>query len=198
MTATKTWTKLGRKYGWDRNPLRRRGDLIAAWLLPAAIAVFLILGTVAALVIGSWLRADNAAAQRYADQHWQEVTGRLTQAAPGPAQADNGANDWSVPTLANWTWDGRRYTGTVPAIAGSMVNSPVTVFLDRTGRVQTPPLSPTQLGGRILETRVVILAMLALLLTFVTGAVYGTLDRRRVNSWEAEWDVVEPQWTRKV
>jgi H+/Cl- antiporter ClcA len=194
MTATTMWTRLSRRYGWDHNPLRRRSDLIAAWLLPAAIAVFLILGTVAVLMIGSWLRADNATAWQHARQYWQPVQGRLTETAPGPAQADNGANDWTVSVPARWTWDGRRYFGTVPAIAGSNADSAVTVWLNHKGHVQTPPLTATQVGSRVLETRAVILAVLALMLTFVTGAAYGAVDRRRVNGWETEWDVVEPQW----
>jgi hypothetical protein len=198
MTATKTWTKLSRKYGWDRNPLRRRSDLIAAWLLPAAVAVFLILGTLGVLVVGAVLRADNAAAWRHADKYWKSAHGVLLQSAPGPAQADNGANEWSVPTKATWVFDGVRHIGTIPAIAGSTVNTPVTVWLDHKGHVQTPPLTPTQLGGRILETRVVILALLALAMSFGTGAAYGALNRRRVNSWEAEWMAVEPRWSDKA
>jgi hypothetical protein len=198
MTATTRWTKLSRKYGWDRNPLRRRSDLVAAWLLPAAVAVFLILGTVGVLVIGAVLRADNAAAWRHADKDWQSIRGVLLQAAPGPAQADHGANNWPVPTKARWTYDGVRHIGTIPAIAGSTVTSPVTIWVDRKGHVQTPPLNATQLGGRILESRVVILTMLALILTFATGAVYRALDRRQVNSWEAEWMAVEPRWSDKA
>jgi hypothetical protein len=198
MATTTRWTKLSRRVGWDGNPLRRRSDLIAAWLLPAAIAVFLILSTVAVLVIGSVLRTDNAAAWRYANQHWQQVRGRLTASAPGPDQTDNGANAWTVPAPANWTWDGRRHAGTVPAIAGSTVNTPVTVWLDHKGRVQTPPMTATQLGSRVLETRIVVLAMLALLLTFGTAAANSALERRRVRSWETEWIQVEPKWSRQA
>jgi hypothetical protein len=179
MATTTRWTELSRKYGWDRNPLRRRSDLVAAWLLPAAIAVFLILGTVAVLLIGSVLRADNAVAWHQARQHWQAVPGRLTAAAPGPAQADNGANTWTVPAPARW------------------VDSPVTVWLDHKGRVQTPPMTATQLGSRVLETRVVVLALLALLLTFGTGAACSALERRRVTNWETEWLQVEPRWSRQ-
>ena len=81
-TPTTTWMKLTRRLGRDGNPLRRRSDLIEAWLLPAVIAVFLALCPVVAVVTAAWVHADNAAA-RHAQLSWHRAEAVLLQAAPG-------------------------------------------------------------------------------------------------------------------
>jgi hypothetical protein len=40
---TTTWLRLARRLGRGTNPLRRRTDVIEAWLVPAAFVVFLAL-----------------------------------------------------------------------------------------------------------------------------------------------------------
>ncbi len=95
MAATTTWVKLSRRLGIDGNPLRRGVDKIEVWLVPAAVAVFLALCPVVALGMSAWAHADNAAVAR-AQRSWQPVKGVLLKAAPGPAEADGGANTWTV------------------------------------------------------------------------------------------------------
>jgi hypothetical protein len=97
-TPTMTWRRLSRRLGRDGNPLRRRSDLIEAWLLPAMITAFLALSPLVAGAAGIWVRADNAAA-RHAQLSWRRVPAVLLQAAAGPQMSDNGANTW---------WSGRR------------------------------------------------------------------------------------------
>jgi hypothetical protein len=73
MTATTMlWTKLARRMGCDSNPLRRRCDRIEAWLLPAAVVVFLALCPLVAGVSSLWTRADNTARQ-HAALSWTSV-----------------------------------------------------------------------------------------------------------------------------
>src|SRR5271170_7259274 len=81
MTPTTVWTRMTRRLGFDHNPLRRGSDVIEAWLLPAMIAAFLILGPLVAGAAGLWVHADNAAAQR-ATQSWHQAPAVLLQAAP--------------------------------------------------------------------------------------------------------------------
>ena len=80
-TPTKTWLKLTRRLGVDGNPLRRRSDLLDAWLLPVAIAAFLALCPIVAVVTGVWVRADNAA-QRHDQLSWHREQAVLQAAAP--------------------------------------------------------------------------------------------------------------------
>src|SRR3984957_15248776 len=116
-----TWTRLARALGSDHNPLRRRSDLIAAWLTPAAIAIFLALGPLVAVgAIAAAHAGVTTARQAGRDLHpgpaalLQAVPGRprgdpparqagrdlhpvpavLLQAVPGPLMTAGGTNSW--------------------------------------------------------------------------------------------------------
>lgn len=192
---TTTWTRLTRRLGADHNPLRRRSDLIEAWLLPAVIAVFLVLGPVAAGAASFWVHAGDAAA-RQAQRSWHRVPAVLLRAAPGPLMSDNGANTWLVETPARWVAGGRTQTGKIPAAAGTSAGATVPVWLDRAGNVQIPPQTQSQVQDRAIVAAAVALAALAVLLASLALLVQRLLDRRRLASWDAAWQAVGPQWSR--
>src|ERR1035441_7713902 len=115
-TPTKTWRRGGSRLGRDRNPLCRRSDLIEAWLLPAVVVAFLVLGPLVAGAAGLRVRADIAAA-RHAQLSWHRTSAVLLAAAPGPLFSDNGANSWGVWTSARWSADGQQRVGAVALAA---------------------------------------------------------------------------------
>jgi hypothetical protein len=196
MTATTTlWTKLTRWLGCDGNPLRRRHDRAEAWLLPAAIVVFLALCPLVASVSSLWTRADNAAV-RHAALSWVQVPAVLLQAVPGPEQADHGANTWTTWTPASWTFGGRHYTGAVPAAAGTPAGRTVTAYLSRSGQVELPPLTAQQRGARADTATTMTLLVLAVLLAAACAVGRRILDRRRLAGWETAWLAVGPRWSR--
>jgi hypothetical protein len=196
MTARPTtmWQQLIRRFGCDGNPLRRRSDRIAAWLAPAVVAVFLGLCPVVAGVTGTWMRADNAAVQ-HASLSWDKVKGVLLQAAPGPLEPYHGANIWTEPESARWTFDGQPRRGLVPAPAGSAKGSTVTVDLNKAGQVQAPPLSAAALRDRIDTGTFIAMAAIGGLLLALMWLARRYLDKRRIASWETEWLSVGPHWT---
>jgi len=116
-TPTTTWTRLNRRRGPDRNPLRRRADVLEAWLAPAAVVAFLLLGPVLAAVVSFWVQSGNAAV-RQQSRSWHQVRAVLTQAAPGPLRPIHGDDSWLVWTPARWTAAGRARQAPVPAAAG--------------------------------------------------------------------------------
>jgi hypothetical protein len=197
MAATTMWTRMTRRLGFDHNPLRRRWDLIDGWLLPAAIAAFLVLGPLAATAAGLWAHAGNVAVQR-ADKSWHQVTAQLLDPAPGPLFSDNGANSWLVWSPARWVADGHTRTGEVPAPAGASAGTTVRVWLNRAGTVQAPPLTAAAARNRILIAVAFTLAGLTALLTAAAVAARWMLDRKRIASWEAGWLSVGPQWSRQL
>lgn len=195
MTPTTMWTRMTRRLGFDHNPLRRGSDVIEAWLLPAAVAAFLILGPLAVGLTGLRIHADNVAAQR-AEHSWHRVPAVLLEAAPGPLMSDNGANSWLVWTPARWTSSGRAQVGNVPAPAGTSAGTTVPVWLDRAGNVQVP-LTALGARDRIVIAGAFILAMLAAFLAGLALLVRRILDRSRLAGWEAAWLSVGPQWSRQ-
>jgi hypothetical protein len=191
---TMRWTRLARRLGRRRNPLCRRSDLIEAWLLPAVVAAFCVLGPLVAGGGALWARADNAAAHR-AQLSWHQVHAVLLQAAPGPMMPDNGANTWMVWTPARWTAGGRPRLGNVPAASGTPAGSAVPVWLDRAGHAQLPPLTAAQAADRVIRAMATWIAGLALLLIGSALLARRALDRRRLAGWETDWLSVGPQWS---
>lgn len=193
-TPTMTWQRLTRRPGRDRNPLRRRSDVIEAWLVPAAIVAFLALGPLVAAGTGLLARADNAAVHR-AQLSWHRADAVLLQAAPGPLMSDGGANTWLVWTPARWIADGRQRLGEVPAAAGSRAGSTVPMWLNRTGDVQTPPLTAALAWQHVVLAMSLGLAALAVLLAGLALGTRWLLNWRRLAGWEAAWRSVCPQWS---
>jgi hypothetical protein len=193
-TPTMTWTRLARALGSDHNPLRRRSDLIAAWLMPAAIAVFLVLGPLVALGAIAVAHAGVTSA-RQAERDLRSVPAVLLEAVPGPLMTAGGTNSWMTWAPARWTAGGQPRAGRVPAQSGTPAGSIVRVWLDRAGHVQVPPLTPGQARDRVITAAAAALAALAVLLAGLGIAGRCVLNRRRLAAWEAAWQLTGPRWT---
>jgi hypothetical protein len=195
-TPARTRTRLARRLAIDGNPLRRRSDVIAAWLLPVAILLFLGLSPVIYTVTSMRARADNAVAQR-AEVTWHHVKGVLLQPAAGPQQPGSGANTWTVLEPVRWVENGQPRVANVPVPSDTPRGSRVTVLLNRAGKLEMPPLTSAQLADRVFTDMLVAVAALAVLLTGLGWAIRRVLDRRKLASWEAEWLAVGPRWSRQ-
>ncbi|HMG62566.1 MAG TPA: hypothetical protein VK599_06420 [Streptosporangiaceae bacterium] len=193
-TPTMTWTRLARALGSDHNPLRRRSDLIAAWLTPAAIAIFLVLGPLVAIGAIAAAHAGVTTA-RQAGRDLHPVPAVLLQAVPGPLMTADGTNSWVTWAPARWTADGRPQAGRIPATSGTRAGSTVPVWLDRAGHVQNPPLTASQARDRVITAAAAALAALAVLLTGLGIAGRCVLNRRRLAAWEAAWRRTGPRWS---
>ena len=180
---TTMWTRLRRRLAADGNPLRRRADVAAAWLLPAAVVAFLVLSPLAVAAADALAHAG-VSAEGQAQRSWRQVPATTLAPAAGPAQS---ADSWTTWVPARWLVAGQPHTGEIPVPAGTWAGRTVPVWLDPSGRVQFPPPSPGAVRGRVLAAAGVALASLALLLATVVMAVWGALTRRRLASWDAAW-----------
>jgi hypothetical protein len=190
-TPTKTWLKLTRRLGRDGNPLRRRADVLAGWLLPGTIAVFLGLSPLVAGLTGVAVRAHNSAAG-HANLALHPVHAVLLQATAGPEQTDHGANTWVVWTQARWTAGGRQHVAEVPAAAGSDAGSAEIVWLDSSGHVHLPPLTAAQDRTRVVNAMLLALGGLAVVLAGLALLSWRILNRRRLAGWDAAWLALGP------
>ena len=183
---TTMWTRLRRRLAADGNPLRRRADVAAAWLLPATVVAFLVLSPLAVAAADALAHAGIAPAEQ-AQRSWREVPATTLEPAAGPAQPAQGSDSWTVWVPARWLIAGQPQTGQVPVPAGTWAGRTVPVWLDPSGRVQNPPLSAGTVRNRVVAAAVMALASLALLLATVAVAVWGALTRRRLASWDTAW-----------
>jgi hypothetical protein len=198
MTATPTtrWTRLVRRLGIDGNPLRRRSDMIAAWLLPSAIMIFFALCPAIYVLTGMRVRADNAAARR-AEVTWHQVKGVLLQSAAGPQQPASAASTWTVLEPVAWVLNGKHQVSNVPVASDTPAGSHVPVLLNQAGTPEMPPLTAAQVADRVFADTLVAVAALAVLLAGLAWAIRRVLDRRRLAGWETEWLAVGPRWSRQ-
>jgi hypothetical protein len=196
MAAGAMWTRCTSRLGFDHNPLRRRTDIIEGWLLPGAVAAFLVLGPLAAAGASQWIHSGNVAAQR-AERSWHEVSAVVLEPVAGPLMLPNGANTWLVSAPARWTSGGRAQVGEIPVAAGTSEGTVVPLWLNRAGQVQLPPLTPGGVRNRVEVGVLFALAGTAILLTALALVIKWLLDRRRIAGWAAAWLAVGPQWTRR-
>jgi hypothetical protein len=181
---------------WRRNPLKRRVDVVEAWVVVGAWLVTLAAGVLAGLA------ATGAVEQGLARERveWRQVVALVTQKAPGKA-ADHPvkASGEQVWGKVGWTApDGARHTGQVRVAPGSAVGTAVTVWTDQHGELVTKP--PTLAQAHMRSSLIgVLVGLSAAAVPFVGGRVLcGRLERRRMTQWDTEWARFGPRWGRNT
>lgn len=183
---------------WRSNPLRRRSDVIEAWLLLATLVLTLFAGAVTGLAVAG--AVDRSLAERRAASRTVSavLVRDAAEAQPSPVTED-GSGDGRVWVKVRWTApDGTGRTGRAEAGAGDKAGSVVTVWTDDAGRlISEPP------GGADARFQTVMAGLTVAAATGGTVVLGGWLVRsrirqRRSEEWEAEWRQVEPLWRRRM
>ncbi|MEV6020223.1 MULTISPECIES: hypothetical protein [unclassified Streptomyces] len=183
-----------RLWRWRSNPLRRRDDIIEAWIVLAVWAVFAVGGSVAGLVTAR--AADEAFAAQRAER--EPVRAVVLHDVPLNAPAIGGAYGRRT-TAVRWVAsDGSTRTGRTEVDTGLKAGSKVTVWQDGHGRLATAPQSPAQAAIESDFLGVAAAAGLALPVFGAGAVIRWQLDRRRVDEWGKEWDQVGPRWGHKT
>ncbi|MER6290762.1 Rv1733c family protein [Streptomyces sviceus] len=174
----------------DANSLRRTSDRFEGWFR-RVLTVVLLLGLPAAAVstgLTAYEASMGTVRAQTAERH--QVTARLTAGV----QSDEG---WAkLPAQVRWTdTNGVVRTGAALVKPGTPKGAPVRVWVTREGTVTGPPtstLNATSSGW-----------MVGAMAAFgVAAGCYAALagmrlilNRKRYAQWDAEWDLVEPQWS---
>ncbi|MEU6912869.1 Rv1733c family protein [Streptomyces olindensis] len=176
-----------RCWRWRHNALKRRIDVVEAWVVLAGWVLALLGGLVAgAMAAGA---VDRAVERQRAES--REVTAVLVEDAPGPSPA-RAASDHRVWGKVRWTApDGSAYREEARVPPRAPAGSTIPVWVDRDGDLTTPPVSP---GEAWLHTTVGGVLAGALTGGAVLGAAWVArlcLDRRRMAQWDAEWERID-------
>lgn len=180
----------------DRNPLRRRSDKLETFLLAGSIVAAAAAGpfVVPAVAGVSHAAAVRAQATERATRH--EIKADLLQRA-----ADGGDGYTSATqVLARAQWrapNGTVHVGVVTAPAGAAKGTPVSIWTDAQGNLTGPPLNAGQIAGQSDLAGVAAGGGLAIVLLWEAIIIHRLLERRRLRDWDADWEVTEPQWTRR-
>ncbi|MFE8947047.1 hypothetical protein [Streptomyces sp. NPDC007856] len=181
---------------WRRNPLKRRADVVEAWVLLGAWLLTVMAGISSGLVAAESVE-HGLARERAA---WRPVVAHVVGRAPGRSpvhrHASAGERVWAK---VGWTVaDGSTHTGQVRVEPGSKAGTPVTVWTDPQGRLVDRPASASEAAfrGTLIGCLV---GVSAAAVPFAVGlALRGRLERRRMHAWDTEWARLGPQWGRMV
>jgi len=176
---------------WQNNPLRRRSDVLEAWIVLMAWTFALIVAVVIG-ILGAQL-AQHAAQRDRAGRTRTDAV--LVRVVPGGTRdVVGGVRHDRVLATVRWRDDrGAVRTGTAEVKRALRAGSTVPVWTDGHGRLVSPPAGP---GETV--TRAVLVgagAGLAAGLLVLSGGYLVRLrvERRDVERWGTEWDRTDPR-----
>jgi hypothetical protein len=176
-----------RWWRWRRNALKRRIDVVEAWVVLAGW-VFALLGGV-----GAGLMAAGAVERAVERQRAEtrQVSAVTVEDAPGPSPA-RAASDHRVWAEVRWTApDGSTQTDEARVPPRTPAGTPIPVWVNRSGDITAPPVSEgeawlhTTMGGGLAGALASGVVLSAAWLTRLS------LDRRRAAQWDAEWKRID-------
>ncbi|MFJ9542165.1 hypothetical protein ACIRPX_33570 [Streptomyces sp. NPDC101225] len=188
MATTGRWT--AHLWRWRRNPLRRRIDVVEAWIILAAWLCAVAGGLAAAWVTGS--RADAGYDRMRAARHPVQalvVKTADSQATTGPTSKRR------VRATVRWTGaDGHAHSGVTQVKAGLSPGDGIRVWANAQNQLTPAPLSPT---NAMFQS-----AMVGLTAAGGTGVVVllglqglqAYLGRRRMHLWADDWERADRRW----
>ncbi|MFF4507351.1 hypothetical protein [Streptomyces sp. NPDC001401] len=175
---------------WRANPLRRRDDVLEACLVLAVWALIAVGGTLAGVLTA------RAADDVFAQQRAEHTPVRAVLLTDAPRAVTKG---YRALVKVRWTVaDGSTRTGKTLVDGGRKAGSTLALWTDPQGNLTTQP--PSRTDAAVEAGFLGAGSALA-----VTGMAFGAggaarwwLDRRRIDQWGTEWDLVGPRWGHKT
>lgn len=187
---------------WRHNPLRRKTDLVEAWVACAAVLLIVVAAPLAGLAIGGLSQDALLQSVREQREVRHEVTGTVVKKVSGPPVDPDpetaSARDRHSRVLARWTApDGTAHSGTVLAdLRSPDPGDRFPLWTDEQGQVVGRPLD-----GATASTHAALAGFGAAVA--VAGLVEGTrrlvvwrIVLRRYDRWDQAWDKAGPDWGR--
>ncbi|WP_234539970.1 Rv1733c family protein [Streptomyces shenzhenensis] len=187
-----------RWWRWRHNPLRRRSDVVEAWIA-LAVAVLLCVGApLVGAVTGLWAhgQARSVAAAQRSERHMVRavVVGGTPEQLPS---VQGGDRAHAFRTNVRWTVPGE---GTKTALArvpaGTRTGDVVDVWFDRQGHGVAPPPDETAVWQHTVTMGLCGASCAAGVVLLGHGVVRRVALRHRLAEWEREWARTGPDWTR--
>ncbi|MEV0112746.1 hypothetical protein AB0H77_05740 [Streptomyces sp. NPDC050844] len=187
---------------WRHNPLRRKTDLVEAWVALAALLLIAVAAPVTGTVVGGLTREallQSVREQREARHAISAtVVEKVSRPPVDPDPETSSARDRHSRVLADWTApDGTARSGTVVAALESPdPGDRFRIWTDEHGQVVGRPLD-----GATAATHAALAGFgaAAAVVGIVEGArriVVWRMVRRRHDRWDQAWDKAGPDWGR--
>jgi hypothetical protein len=188
-------TRLRRRVGLDRNPLRRSADRAETCVMLGLLITFLAGAPLLAMTAN---HHENAASMRslQAQQEWRRLPAVLLERTPANTSVlyESSAIIWA---RARWTANGSVHVDEVPAPAGTRKGGTVRIWVDRAGNVAGVRLTRAQVADRVIAVTVFVPFASAVVLLTVAVFAGRLFERSKIAAWDSAWEAIEPQWSRR-
>ncbi|MER5795573.1 hypothetical protein [Streptomyces sp. NPDC001980] len=187
-----------RGWRWRQNPLRRKSDMVEAWIA-LAVAVLLCVGApLVGAVAGLWAheQARSVAAVERAERHMVRavVVGGTPEQLPS---VQGGDRAHAYQTNVRWTVPGEgTKTASARVPAGTRTGDVVDVWFDRQGHGVAPPPDEVAVWQHTVTVGLCGASGAAAVVLLGHGVVRRVALRHRLAEWEQEWARTGPDWTR--
>jgi hypothetical protein len=186
-----------RRWGRNRNPLRRGSDRVEKRCAALLLLMLLVAGPALAWWAGRATYVEDVRVRAWESRHRFAVQAVLLEpGAPAGVPEDTGRVVAKLVARARWTApDGSRLTGNLPVAAGVAAGTVVSIWIDEHGTLAGPPTRriPEMEAGTVAAA---VLLGVATVLAGLRAVLLAALDRHRMRTWETEWLRVEPSWSR--
>lgn len=185
-----------RLWRWRKNPLRRRSDLVEAWLLLATLVLALLIGAFTGVAAAGVV--NGAIEDRR--EHTRPVPAVLVEdaahALPASVAEDGDGGVWAK---VRWSApDGTTRTGRAEVDTRAKAGSAATVWNDSEGRLVSAPPEGADARFQIVMAGITVAVASGGLVVLGGWLGRSRLQGQRLAEWEAEWQRVEPSWRKRM
>jgi hypothetical protein len=179
---------------WRRNPLRRRSDLVEAWLGVISVLAIAAGGTVAGALAFLGVTRD-LAEQR--DERRSVPAVVVEDVGDGRAGVKDGGTGFPESATVRWRApDGAAREGRTVVDPGAGAGTGTTVWIGRDGQLVGEPITRDEAGVHGAVAALAVGSGVCLAVMSARRAATAVLNRRRARAWEYEWAEFGPHWQR--
>ncbi|OIJ94063.1 Rv1733c family protein [Streptomyces monashensis] len=181
---------------WQRNPLRRRSDVVEAWTVLVVSVLLFVVVPLAGMAAGlrAYDQAGSLAATARAERH--QVHARVVGEPPRRVSAVEGDRERPYRAQVRWAEPGKGTRTTWARVpTGTRTGDTVSVWLDARGRDVAPPPDDAAIVQHAVTVGVCAAGGAAAVVLLGCAVERRIALRHRMAEWEREWEHTGPKWT---
>ncbi|MFD8298718.1 hypothetical protein ACFV13_21110 [Streptomyces bauhiniae] len=179
------------------NPLRRRSDVVEAWMVVVVAVLLCVVAPLAGTAAG--LFAHDRARTHAEEQRAERQPVRAVVAGrPASRPTVHGDRGHGYRAEVRWTEPGRQPRTAVANVpAGTRAGDTVTVWFDSRGRAVAPPPNDVAVWQHTVAVGLGVAGGTAALVLLARAVERRVAQRHRLAEWERDWARTGPAWTRR-